>query len=63
MNHYPRPLPAAEKEQLIKIKALGDAFIAECNEIGQSREMALAKTSVEVAIMWAVKHVTTELPG
>mgnify|MGYP007034034060 CR=1 FL=1 len=33
-------------------------FIAKCQEIGQSRELSLAITNAEQAVMWAVKHVT-----
>lgn len=28
------------------------------DSIGQSRELSLAKTKIEEAVMWAVKHVT-----
>ena len=37
---------------------LGLAFIQACDEIGSSREMSLAKTNAEMAVMWSVKHVT-----
>jgi hypothetical protein len=40
------------------IKDLGLAFIEQCDAIGSSRELALAKTNAEMAVMWAVKHVT-----
>ena len=43
---------------MVELKDLGAAFLAKCDEIGQSREMSLAKTNAEQAIMWAVKHVT-----
>ena len=33
-------------------------FITKCNEIGRSRELALAVTNAEQAVMWAVKHIT-----
>jgi hypothetical protein len=26
--------------------------------LGQSRELSLAKTKIEEAVMWAVKHIT-----
>jgi hypothetical protein len=59
VRHAYRVLSDAEKAQMLAIKDLGAAFIAACDEIGQSREMALAKTNAEQAVMWAVKHVTT----
>ena len=53
-----RVLSDAEKAQMVRIKDLGAAFITACDEIGASREMSLAKTNAEQAVMWAVKHVT-----
>lgn len=29
-----------------------------CDSMGQSRELSLAKTKIEEAVMWAVKHLT-----
>lgn len=29
-----------------------------CDRIGTSRELSIAKTNVEQAVMWAVKHIT-----
>jgi hypothetical protein len=58
VRHKYRVLSDAEKAQMVELKDLGAAFIAKCDEIGQSREMSLAKTNAEQAVMWAVKHVT-----
>lgn len=58
VRHKCRVLSDAEKEQMIALKDLGAAFIAKCDEIGGSRELSLAKTNAEQAVMWAVKHVT-----
>lgn len=58
MRHQYRVLSEAEKQQMLALKDLGEAFLAKCDEIGQSREMSLAKTNAEQAVMWAVKHVT-----
>ena len=58
VRHNYRVLTDAEKAQMVELKDLGAAFIAKCDEIGQSREMSLAKTNAEQAVMWAVKHVT-----
>lgn len=58
VRHKYRVLTEAEKAQMVELKDLGAAFLAKCDEIGQSREMSLAKTNAEQAVMWAVKHVT-----
>ena len=58
VRHQYRTLSDAEKQQMLELKDLGAAFIAKCNEIGKSREMSLAVTNAEQAVMWAVKHVT-----
>lgn len=58
VRHTSRILSDAEKQQMVDLKDLGAAFIAKCDEIGGSRELSLAKTNAEQAVMWAVKHVT-----
>jgi len=58
VRHTYRTLTDAEKQQMVELKDLGAAFLAKCDEIGSSREMSLAKTNAEQAVMWAVKHVT-----
>lgn len=58
VRHQYRVLSDAEKQQMLEIKDLGASFLAKIDEIGQSREMSLAKTKVEEAVMWAVKHIT-----
>lgn len=58
VRHKYRVLSDAEKAQMVELKDLGAAFISKCDEVGQSREMSLAKTNAEQAVMWAVKHVT-----
>ena len=58
VRHQYRILSDAEKEQMARLKDLGLAFIDACDQIGQSRELSLAKTNAEQAVMWAVKHVT-----
>lgn len=40
------------------LKDMGEAFLEKCSELGQSRELSIAKTKMEEAVMWAVKHVT-----
>ena len=58
VRHQYRVLSDVEKAQMTELKDLGAAFIAKCQEVGASREMALAITNAEQAVMWAVKHVT-----
>jgi hypothetical protein len=42
--------------KLARISTLGQAFLDECNAAGNSREMSLAKTKMEEAMMWSMKH-------
>lgn len=58
VRHTYRVLSDAEKTQMQDLKDKGLAFIEACNAIGASRELALAVTNAEQAVMWAVKHVT-----
>ena len=58
VRHTYRVLSDAEKAQMQDLKDKGLAFIEACNGIGKSRELALAITNAEQAVMWAVKHVT-----
>ena len=58
VRHKYRVLSESEKEQMGELKDLGAAFISKCNEIGGSRELSIAITNAEQAVMLAVKHVT-----
>ena len=58
MRHEYRVLTEAEKAQMKVVKSLGLNFWQMLGEIGDSRELSLAKTKIEEAVMWAVKHVT-----
>jgi hypothetical protein len=58
MRHAYRVLNDAEKANMAKIKDMGMEFHAFIEGMGNSREISLAKTKVEEAVMWAVKHVT-----
>jgi len=58
VRHTYRVLSDDEKAQMVALKDIGAAFIAKCQEIGGSRELSLAITNAEQAVMWAVKHVT-----
>lgn len=58
MRHGYRVLTEEEKAQMQRIKDDGLAFWEMLDGIGASRELSLAKTKIEEAVMWAVKHVT-----
>lgn len=58
VRHAYRVLTDDEKQQMLDLKDLGAAFIGKCNSIGASRELALAITNAQQAVMWAVNHVT-----
>lgn len=58
MRHEYRVLSDTEKQFMQAIKDKGLEFHTLCDSVGQSREMSLAKTKIEEAVMWAVKHIT-----
>lgn len=58
MRHEYRVLSDVEKEQMKSIKDHGLLFHQFLDSMGSSRELSLAKTKVEEAVMWAVKHIT-----
>jgi hypothetical protein len=67
MRHAYRPLADEEKAAIAKLKDIGLAFVLELHRVGKtdpagerlgSRELALACTKVEEAVMWATKHLT-----
>jgi hypothetical protein len=58
MRHAYRVLSDEEKAQMQRVKDLGLELHDLLERIGSSRELALAKTKTEEAVMWAVKHIT-----
>ena len=58
VRHTYRVLSPEEKQKMLELKDIGAEFITACNNIGSSRELSLAVTKAEEAVMWAVKHVT-----
>jgi hypothetical protein len=58
MRHEYRVLTDEEKRFMERIKNIGADFYLLLAGIGQSRELSLAKTKIEEAVMWAVKHIT-----
>jgi hypothetical protein len=58
MRHEYKVLNDAEKLYMKTIKDMGLTFHNALDGLGQSRELDLAKTKIEEAVMWAVKHIT-----
>lgn len=58
VRHQYRVLSDEEKNQMMTIKDMGLSFITFCDMVGNSRELSLAKTKIEEAVMWAVKSIT-----
>jgi hypothetical protein len=58
MRHQYRVLGDAEKANMAKIKDMGLEFHEFVAGLGNSRELSLARTKIEEAVMWAVKHIT-----
>lgn len=58
MRHAYRVLSDDEKAAMQRIKDDGLALHEYFGSLGASRELSVAKTKIEEAVMWAVKHVT-----
>lgn len=58
MRHEYRVLSGVEKAQMQSIKDIGLEFHDLLEQLGSSRELSLAKTRIEEAVMWSVKHLT-----
>ncbi|MCG7508518.1 DUF7681 family protein [Mesorhizobium retamae] len=58
MRHAYRVLSEQEKAAMQEIKDIGLAFHDRIAALGNSRELSIAKTKIEEAVMWAVKHIT-----
>ncbi|WP_425991361.1 DUF7681 family protein [Afipia sp. DC4300-2b1] len=58
MRHAYRILSDAEKASMQAIKDEGLKFHDLIAGMGNSREISLAKTKIEEAVMWGVKHIT-----
>jgi hypothetical protein len=56
MNY--RPLSKEESEAVLAIKGNAASLYGFFGTLGASRELSLAKTKIEEAVMWATKHVT-----
>jgi len=58
MRHQYKALSDVDKANMAKIKDIGLAFHEFAGTLGNSREISLAKTKVEEAVMWATKAIT-----
>lgn len=58
MRHQYRVLTDDEKARMALIKDKGAELLAAIEACGSSRELSIAKTKTEEAVMWGVKHVT-----
>lgn len=58
MRHNYRVLSDTEKRAMSNIKDMGLELHEYIDSLGSSRELSIAKTKIEEAVMWAVKHVT-----
>jgi len=60
MRHTYRVLSDDEQAQMQAIKDKGLELHALIESIGRSRELSIALTKVEEAVMWAVKGITKQ---
>ncbi len=58
MHHQYKVLSDDEKAAMQKLKDDGLEMHEFVASLGDSRELSIAKTKIEEAVMWAVKHVT-----
>ncbi|MAN46761.1 MAG: hypothetical protein CMF04_11270 [Hyphomonas sp.] len=58
VRHQYRVLSDEEKAKMVEIKDAGAKMLSLIDSMGGSRELSLAKTKTEEAVMWAVKHLT-----
>lgn len=58
VRHAYRLLTDDEKVAMVAIKDMGAEFLTLIQSCGASRELSIAATKIEEAVMWAVKHGT-----
>lgn len=58
MRHQYRRLDEGEKAKMLELKDKGLELHNLLESLGHSRELSLAKTKTEEAVMWGVKHIT-----
>lgn len=58
LRHEYRVLTPEEKANMKLVKDAGLDFLTILDELEPSREVSLARTKLEEAVMWAVKSIT-----
>lgn len=58
VRHTYRVLSDEEKAHMVALKDKGAELLNLIDGLGGSRELSIAKTKTEEAVMWAVKHIT-----
>jgi len=58
MREKYRPTSTEEMLNIDKVKKEGAALWRLLDKLGDSRSLNIAKSKVEEAVMWAVKHIT-----
>jgi len=58
VRHQYKVLNDEEKAQMLALKDKGLEFLNLIETMPASREMSLAKTKIEEAVMWSVKSIT-----
>ena len=58
MNTSDSDLSETKKDAMREVRDLGQKFYECIDSMGSSSELSLAKTKIEEAVMWAVKHIT-----
>jgi hypothetical protein len=58
MRHVYHVLSDEDDKKMREVKLYGKELYALIESLGSSREVSLALTRVEEAVMWAVKHLT-----
>lgn len=58
VRHQYRVLTDDEKARIVAIKDAGQALLDQITMMGTGRELSIARTKTEEAVMWAVKHLT-----
>lgn len=53
-----KSLVDGDQKLVSETKDMGLEFHKFISSLGTSRELSLAKTKIEEAVMWAVKHIT-----
>ena len=58
MRQEYKALSSDDSLRMLAIKAKGQELYDMLAKLGDSREISLAKTKTEEAVMWAIKHIT-----